>query len=88
MTTPAHDALNLARQDADLTQHDLWIRYFALGGMTPALELEAVCHGAMTATPTDHDRIAHALNERFTELGRNHPVPYSEDSGDPPRPDR
>ena len=50
---------------------------------TPALELEAVCYGAMTANSPDHDRIAHALNERFTELGRNHPVPYSEDSGDP-----
>ena len=50
--------------------------------MTSALELEAVCHGAMVATDPDHDRIAHALNERFTELGRNHPVPYSEDSED------
>jgi hypothetical protein len=78
MTTP-HDSLDLARQDAGLTQHELWVRYFGLGGMTPALELEAVCHGAMLATDPDHDRIAHALNERFTELGRNHPVPYSED---------
>ncbi|MDX6217605.1 MAG: hypothetical protein QOG99_3189 [Frankiales bacterium] len=83
MTTPPHDSLNLARQDAGLSQHELWVRYFALGGMTPALELEAVCHGAMVATEPDHDRIAHALNERFTELGRNHPVPYSEDSADP-----
>jgi hypothetical protein len=80
MTTP-HDSLDLARQDAGLTQHELWIRYFGLGGMTRALELEAVCHGAMLATDPDHDRIAHALNERFTELGRNHPVPYSEDMG-------
>ncbi len=78
--SPAHGSLDLARQEAGLTQHDLWVRYFALGGMTPALELEAVCHGAMVATDSDHDRIAHALNERFTELGRNHPVPYSEDS--------
>jgi len=51
--------------------------------MAPSLELEAVCHGAMVATDPDRDRIAHALNERFTELGRNHPVPYSEDSGEP-----
>lgn len=84
MRTPPHDSLDVARQAADLTQHELWVRYFGLGGMTPDLELEAVCHGAMTATAPDHDRIAHALNERFTELGRNHPVPYSEDSGDTP----
>jgi RNA binding exosome subunit len=50
--------------------------------MTPALELEAVCYGVMTATTDDRDRIVHALNERFSELGRNHPVPYSEDEGD------
>ncbi len=81
MSTPPHDSLDLARQDAGLSQHDLWVRYFALGGMTAALELEAVCYGAMTATAPDHDRIAHALNERFTELGRNHPVPYAADSG-------
>ncbi|MEO6205278.1 MAG: hypothetical protein ABIO67_07855 [Mycobacteriales bacterium] len=80
--TPAQGSLDIARQDAGLTQHQLWFRYFALGGMTPALELEAVCHGAMVATDLDHDRIAHAINERFTELGRNHPVPYSEDSED------
>lgn len=79
MTTPPRDELNLARQDAGLSQHELWVRYFALGGMTAALELEAVCHGAMTTSDPDHDRIAHALNERFTELGRNHPVPYSEE---------
>ncbi len=82
MTLP-HGSFDLARQSAGLSQHDLWIRYFALGGMTPALELEAVCHGAMVATEPDHDRIAHALNERFTELGRNHPVSYSEEVGEP-----
>jgi hypothetical protein len=30
----------------------------------------------------DHDLIAHALNERFVELGGNHPVPYFEDRND------
>jgi len=30
----------------------------------------------------DHDLIAHALNERFTELGGDHPVPYVEDEND------
>lgn len=79
MSTPPHDSLNLARQDAGLTEHQLWIRYFALGGMAAALELEAVCHGAILPNDLDHDMIAQALNERFTELGRNHPVPYSED---------
>ena len=82
MTTQPHDFLDQARQDAGLSQHELWLRYFGLGGMTPAMELEAICLGAMVPSESDRDRIAHALNERFTELGRNHPVPYSEDFGE------
>lgn len=72
------DRLDRARQDAGLSQAQLWMRYFGLGGMTPALEVEAILHGALEATAPDRDRIVHALNERFTELGHNHPVPYSE----------
>lgn len=83
MNLPSHDSLEVARREAGLSRHQLWVRYFALGGMTPALELEAVCHGAMVTSDPDHDRIAHVLNERFTEMGRNHPVPYSEDSDGP-----
>lgn len=66
-----------ARKEADLSQVELWLRYFGLGGMTPALEFEAILFGLMAPTDYDHDVIAHALNERFTELGRNHPVAYS-----------
>ena len=71
------DSLDLARQEAGLSQAELWLRYFGLGGMTPALEMEAIVHGALRTTVHDRDQIVHALNERFTELGRNHPVPYS-----------
>jgi hypothetical protein len=78
MTPPLDDSLDRARLDAGLSQGELWLRYFALGGMSGAVELDAMCHGVMTPTGADHDRIAHALNERFTELGRNHPVPYSD----------
>lgn len=55
------------------------MRYFALGGMHSALELQAILYGALSTTPHDHDVIAHALNERFVELGGNHPVPYADD---------
>lgn len=78
MTEPPLDALDEARKKAGLSHPQLWMRYFALGGMTSALELEAICHGAMLPTEPDRDRIAHTLNERFTELGHNHPVPYSD----------
>jgi hypothetical protein len=45
--------------------------------MSSAFDLEAICYGLLTTTAHDHDVVAHALNERFSELGRNHPVAYS-----------
>jgi hypothetical protein len=79
MTPGPSDVLDRSRQDADLSHGELWLRYFELGGMSTAFELEAVLYGALEPSPHDHDVIAHALNERFVELGGNHPVPYIED---------
>jgi hypothetical protein len=73
------DVLDLFRIDAALSHGDLWLRYFELGGMSTGLQLEAYLYGALRPTSHDHDIIAHALNERFVELGGNHPVPYAED---------
>jgi hypothetical protein len=67
------------RRDALLSHGELWLRYFELGGMSTALEVEAYLYEALTPTPHDRDLIAHALNERFVELGGNHPVPYAYD---------
>jgi hypothetical protein len=74
------DALDRARRQAGLSHGELWVRYFELGGMSTAVELEAFLYGALQPTVHDHDVIAHALNERFVELGGNHPVPYLEDA--------
>jgi hypothetical protein len=79
MTEPTTDVLDRSRQDAGLSHDELWLRYFALGGMSSALQLEAYLYGALQPTSHDHDVIAHALNERFVELGGNHPVPYADD---------
>ncbi len=70
------DSLERARRSCGLSALDLWLRYFALGGSADPFTLEAVLHGALDVSDLDHDQVAHALNERFTELGRNHPVPY------------
>jgi len=77
-------ALDRYRRDAGLSHGELWLRYFELGGMSNAFQLEACLHGALRAGTHDHDVIAHALNERFVELGGNHPVPYRADE-DPAR---
>jgi hypothetical protein len=76
------DALDSFRQQAFLSHGELWLRYFQLGGMSTGLQLEAFLYGALEPTAHDRDVIAHALNERFVELGGNHPVPYSMDGNE------
>ena len=76
MSEPAADVLDVYRQDAGLSHSELWLRYFELGGMSTGFELEAVLFGVLAPSRHDHDVIAQALNERFSELGRNHPVAY------------
>ena len=76
------DVLDRYRRDAGLSHGDLWLRYFELGGMSNAMELEAFLYGALRPNAHDREVIAQALNERFVELGGNHPVPYSETEAD------
>lgn len=65
------------RYDAGLSDPDLYLRYFALGGMgTPAQVRSYLTDDALPSSH-DHDVLAQALNERFSELGRNHPVGYA-----------
>ena len=78
MTCPA-GALEASRIKVGLSPSELWFRYFALGGMGTALEMDAYLHGALRPTSHDHNLLAAALNERFAELGGDHPVPYAED---------
>lgn len=71
------DILDQARQDAGLSHIELWVRYFAFGGMAAPIELEAHLFGALDPGAHEHDLLVHALNERFAELGRGHPIAYS-----------
>jgi hypothetical protein len=77
----AGQVLDSYRQEAGLSHSELWLRYFELGGMSTGFELEAYLSGALVPSPFDRDVIAHALNERFTELGADHPVSYLAESG-------
>jgi len=79
MVEQAADVLDRYRREACLSGEELWLRYFELGGMSTSLQLEAFLFGVLQPTTHDHNVIAHALNERFSELGGDHPVPYAED---------
>ena len=77
--TETIDVLEQARRETGLSVPELWYRYFALGGMRSALDVEAYLYGALIADAYERDLLAVALNERFAELGGDHPVPYSDD---------
>jgi hypothetical protein len=74
------DVLERARKEAGLSVSGLWIRYFALGGMSTPLEMAPVLFGALVAGDADRDVVAVVLNERFSELGGDHPLPYADDA--------
>mgnify|MGYP000748826953 CR=1 FL=1 len=77
------DVLEQGRRETGMAIGELWFRYFALGGMSTALEVEAVLYGARIASAHDRDLLAVALNERYAELGGDHPMAYSTDEHDP-----
>ena len=77
MTGPPSARLDQARQNAGLSHGDLFLRYFELGGMSSAFQVEAFVYDLLKPSPHDYDVLAHALNERFIELGDDHPVPYA-----------
>ena len=73
-------SLDQYRRDVGLSMTDLWLRYFALGGMSTPIELEAYLLGALQPTPHERDLVAHAINERHLERGGDHPVPYVDEA--------
>jgi Stage II sporulation protein E (SpoIIE) len=80
-------ALEVGYRRAELTLEQLWLRYFALGGVAGLVEVEAYLHGLMSLPPLQRDILAHAVNERLDELTWRHRVPYSRSvrEGRPPR---
>ena len=79
MPDEASDMLDRARRDSLLSIGALWLRYFELGGMGTSVELEAYLYGALKPSAAEYDVLAHALNERFVELGGIYTIPYSDD---------
>lgn len=69
--------LQHACQDTGLSQGDLWLRYFALGGRAMPAEVRAYVRGTQTPEGADYDVVVHAINERYMELERSDRLPYS-----------
>ena len=67
--------LERARQDAMLSIGSLWLRYFELGGMGTALELEAYLCGALVPRPHEYDVLVHPQRTLLRDRRESpHPV--------------
>lgn len=60
-----------------LTVEALWIRYFAVGGDTGLLEVDAYLNGLGEMPTLQRDMLAHAANEHLEELTARHRASYS-----------
>jgi hypothetical protein len=64
---------------SDLELGELWMAYVGLGGTMEMDEVKAILRGEREPTANDHNVLAQALNDYFTERGQDHPVPYAGD---------
>jgi hypothetical protein len=72
--------LEAGRQLAGLTLEQLWVAYFSLGGFASRETLRRELSGAVPLSANEHDLIAHAINERFMDLGAgDNPIAYRAD---------
>jgi hypothetical protein len=69
--------LDDARREVGLSQEELWMRYFALGGAAMPVEFEAYLQDVLSPEPSERDIVVHALNERSMELGSDRRWHYS-----------
>jgi hypothetical protein len=75
---PMSQILEAARQLSGLSVPELWWAYVVLGGTASPQDVEGFLAGSLHPDRAQYDRLAQALNDRFTDLGQNHPVPYFE----------
>jgi hypothetical protein len=79
MSATMAQILEAGRQQAGLTNRELWIGFCGLGGNAAPAALDAYLTGDAIPSNAEYDMIAQALNDIFVVAGKNHPVPYAED---------
>lgn len=79
MTADLGAVLEAGRVQAGMATIDVWVAYFALGGMESLAVVTAILSGTVVPSDSDYDLLAQALNERFMESGHDHPVPYHDE---------
>jgi hypothetical protein len=64
-----------ARVRGELTIHDLWLRYLALGGNHDAFDIDGYLQGLLPLERSEAHVLAVALNERLDEVHRASLIP-------------
>ena len=80
--------MDAARVRAELTVHDLWLRYVALGGTGDAFDLDGYLQGLVPLGTLQQDVLAQALNEALEETYRAYHIPLSTPPSDHPGDER
>ncbi len=62
----------------DLSAHDVWVGYFAIGGNGSLGDVERWVSSGSDVPTREHNLLAQALNDLFTVRGLDHPVAYLE----------
>ena len=55
---------------------DVWVEYFAVGGNGSQEDVSSWLSSAARLPVREHDLLAQALNDRFIEIGLDHPIGY------------
>jgi hypothetical protein len=66
-----------ARVRGELTVHDLWLRYLALGGHHDAFDIDGYLQGLLPLEKPEERVLAVALNERLDEVHRAALIPMT-----------
>jgi len=58
---------------------ELWRATLGISGSLTPQEVADLTSGQRPSSPFQHDILASALNDHFTDIGGDHPVPYWRD---------
>jgi hypothetical protein len=72
-----HRRMDAARVRAELSVHDLWLRYLALGGTEDAFDLDGYLQGLVPMETFQQDVLAQALNEALEDGYRSYRISLS-----------
>lgn len=63
-------------RELDWLPADLWVASVAVGGRLHLVDVAGITSGLRRPSRAEYNMLAVALNERYMDLGANHPIAY------------